>query len=304
MSGIVFDIRRYSLHDGPGIRTAVFLKGCPLRCPWCHNPEGLSPEPDLLRRPERCVSCGACVKACPAGLDPRRDAGARECLAACAAQPGRGFPCSEACPAEAIQTLGIEMDVDTLLRELRGDLPFYEESGGGATFTGGEPLSQPEFLGELLDACRAASIRTAVDTSGYAPGAVVEDIARRADLFLFDLKLADGPRHEALTGAHNASIFANLRILAAAGAPVALRLPIIPGINDLPGDLEALADFARSLGLPWAVHLLPYHGAAGGKYRLRGEEYPLAGLAPPTQESLREIAGLFFARGLAATIGG
>jgi pyruvate formate lyase activating enzyme len=320
-SGLVFDIRKYSIHDGPGIRTAVFLKGCPLRCAWCHNPEGLSPEPEILRRPDRCVrdasvACGRCARACPLGLDPRREAGGERC------RPGPdgtggcpGFtggegallgraPCAEACPAEALQHVGRRMSADEVMRQIREDAPFYEESGGGATFTGGEPLLQGEFLLELLRACRAEGIRSALDTSGWGDRALLLEAGRLADLVLFDLKLVDEERHRAATGVPSGPILENLAALAASGAAIALRVPLVPGWNDTPGDLEAAARFAASLPGRPRVHLLPYHSAAKGKYALRGAAYAMGDTAAPSEAAAAEAAACFERAGLSATIGG
>ena len=321
MMGLVFDIRRYSLHDGPGIRTAVFLKGCPLRCLWCHNPEGLSFEPEVLRRRERCLRrasvanasfarsetmCDRCARACPLGLDPWAEAGS----ARCAPCPKFGA-CAEACPAEALQLVGRRMSVEEVMAEIRADAAFYEESGGGATFTGGEPLAQPEFLLGLLRACRAEGIRSALDTSGWAPGdsgrELMLEAGLLADLVLFDLKLMDEDRHRAATGVPSGPIQGNLLALAGAGASLALRIPLVPGMNDGPGDLAEAARYAASLGLGSSlkVHILPYHDSARGKYALRGESYPMGVSGPASKaEAALAAARVFEMAGLSATIGG
>ena len=310
-SGLVFDVRKYSIHDGPGIRTAVFLKGCPLRCLWCHNPEGLSASPEILHRPDRCVGCGACVRACASSnsgvrdLDPRKDAGSALCANCSAFRACSGAPCAEACPAEALQLVGRRMIVEEVMAEIREDLPFYDESGGGATFTGGEPLMQGAFLLELLCACKAEGIHTALDTSGYAARELVLEAGMLADVVLFDLKLADEARHRAATGVSCAPILENLAALAASGAAIALRVPLIPGINDAPGDLEAAAKVASSCrSAIRKVHILPYHSAAKGKYALRGQAYAMGDALPPGDEAARAAAAVFERAGMSATIGG
>jgi pyruvate formate lyase activating enzyme len=317
-SGLVFDIRKYSIHDGPGIRTAVFLKGCPLHCLWCHNPEGISPEPEILRRVDRCVACGRCERACAlsgahrgAGqdLDPRRDAGGALCETCPSLAAGRPA-CVEACPAEALQLVGTRMRTEDVMAVIRQDRPFYEDSGGGATFTGGEPLAQGAFVLELIKACKAEGIHTALDTSGFASRELVLEAGTLADLVLFDLKLVDSGRHKAATGVPSELIVDNLRALAEAGATIALRVPLIPGINDGSFDLEAAARVAAQAsaaapkGNGMKVHILPYHAAAKGKYQLRGQSYAMGDTAAPTAEAARAAGRVFERAGMAATIGG
>lgn len=308
-SGIIFDIRKFSLHDGPGIRTAVFLKGCPLSCPWCHNPEGRDPDPALLRRGDRCLGCLSCRAACPLGLDPRAAAGG----AACSACPAFGA-CAAACPAEAIQQVGRRMTVAEVMAILRQDRPFYEESGGGVTFTGGEPLAQPFFLLALLAACRTAQIRTAVDTSGYGAPDLVLDVARRTDLLLFDLKLADADLGSTLLGVDYALCLANLEAAARARAAdpahaeVVVRVPIVPGRNDGEQEIAAAADLVARLAGPAGappppVSLLPYHDLARGKRRLWNLEDAMAGARAPDESALAAIAGVFRSRGLKVSLG-
>ena len=311
-SGIVFDIRKFSVHDGPGIRTAVFLKGCPLDCPWCHNPEGRDPRPAILRRAERCILCHACDKACPLGIDPRREAGGP----ACAACPDFGA-CARACPAESLQLVGRRMAVDELMQELRKDRPFYDDSRGGVTFTGGEPLSQPGFLGDLLDACRAEGIHTAVETSGYAKQSVVLDVAARTDLLLFDLKIIDGGKASEILGVDYGVCLGNLKeaaraaaigaaVLAPRGsAPVIVRMPFIPGYNDSGEELAAVSDFVRAAGPGiLGIHLLPYHSSARGKYKLWNIDYRLAALEAPDDAAIEAALAVLSAGGMPARKGG
>jgi pyruvate formate lyase activating enzyme len=315
-SGIIFDIRKFSLHDGPGIRTAVFLKGCSLSCPWCHNPEGRDPSPSVLRRADRCVGCRSCAAACPLGIDPRAEAGSDRC-ASC---PEFGA-CARACPAEALQEVGIRLTVSEVMEAVRQDRAFYDETGGGVTFTGGEPLAQPGFLIELLEACAAQRISAAVETSGHAATPVVLDVARRTDLLLFDLKTADPALGSALTGGEYSLCLKNLeaaaraRVLDPATAEIVVRMPIVPGQNDGTRDIEAAADFVSRLALqaggaarPGSRHLsvclLPYHDLAWGKHRLWGLEYPLGETSAPDAAALEVMIGIFAARGVPARIGG
>jgi pyruvate formate lyase activating enzyme len=298
--GVVFDIQRYSTRDGPGIRTTVFLKGCPASCPWCHNPESWSPGPEVMVLERRCLSCGTCLEVCPHGA--LTSAGARPDIS--------DSPCTlcgtclEACPPDARHLAGREMTVAELMAEVLRDRLFYEESGGGVTFSGGEPLQQHAFLAEALAACRAEGLHTAVDTSGYAPQAQLLALAPLVDLFLYDLKLMDAGRHRALVGVPNAPILDNLRALGAVHGEICVRIPVIPGLNDDEADLEAAAAFAAGVPGVQAVELLPYHRAGAQKFERLGREYRLADVAGPSPERVEALAELFRARGLATTTGG
>ena len=293
VSGWVFNVQRYSLHDGPGIRTTVFLKGCPARCLWCHNPESQSFAPEILVVETRCVSCGTCATVCPHGAPPP---GSRLCTA-CGA-------CVEACPAGARQLAGREMTVHAAVDEVLRDRVFYEESGGGVTFSGGEPLAQPEFLAGLLAACRAAGIHTAVDTCGFSPRERLLALAPLVDLFLFDVKLVDDARHRALTGLPAAPILDNLRALAAVHGNIWIRVPVVPGHTDAEADVAATAALVAGLPGVRRVSLLPYHRTGTQKARRLGREGPLDTLAPPTPGRLDTLAALFRKRGLSVQIGG
>ena len=292
-AGRVFDVQRYSLHDGPGIRTTVFLKGCPLACRWCHNPESQSFAPEVLVTAERCLSCGTCATACEHGAPPPGDARCTACGA-----------CVEACPAGARRLAGRETTVAEVMREVLRDRVFYDDSGGGVTFSGGEPLAQPAFLAALLDASRAAGIHTAVDTCGFAPRGRLMALAPRVDLFLFDVKIVDDARHRALTGVPSAPILANLRALAAAGAAVWIRVPVVPGLNDAEDDLAAAAAVVAALPGAHRVSLLPYHRTGAAKARRLGRARPDIGAEPPPRARLEELAAIFRERGLVTNIGG
>lgn len=288
-TGSVLRLQRFSLHDGPGIRTTVFLKGCPARCPWCHNPESQAPGPELMLFPERCLRCGACATACSNGLDRSR-------CTACGA-------CAEACPAGARQIVGRTATAAEVLEEASRDRVFFDESGGGVTFSGGEPLAQPAFLRELLLGARELGLSTAVDTCGFAPRETLLGLQPLVDLFLYDLKLLDEARHERLTGLPLSPILGNLEAVAAAGARVWLRVPVVPGLTDDEEALARAASLAARLRLA-RVELLPYHATGSGKLHRLGRESPLEGLVPPPAARLEALASVFRARGLETRLGG
>jgi pyruvate formate lyase activating enzyme len=300
VSGTVFDIRRFSVHDGPGLRTTVFFKGCPLRCYWCHNPESQHHRRELMYWPERCIQCEACVTACPNGAITWQDGQPVTDAALC----DLSGACTQACYAEARQVAGRIMSVAEVMAEVKRDISFYETSGGGVTFSGGEPLLQPRFLLGLLEACRDADIHTALDTSGFATWETVDRVRSLVDLFLYDIKLMDPVRHRKYTLVFNPRILDNLRHLAQLGHKVIVRVPIIPGINDDERNLHQTAAFAMGLGGLGRVDLLPYHSAAAGKYERLHRKYRLPRIKSPTDERMGEIAQLFEGYGLRVQIGG
>lgn len=284
VTGIVFDLRRYSVQDGPGIRTTVFLKGCPLRCAWCHNPESQAFKPQLLLRPNRCIGCGACVTTCPtqAIVDPLNTD--RERCQSCGS-------CVAACYAEGRQISGQKMVVREVVAAVERDRVFYEQSGGGVTFSGGEPLAQPQFLGALLRACKSRGLHTTLDTSGFATWAVLDELRENVDFFLYDLKGMDDERHRRYTGVSNRLILENLRRLVEHGHPILVRIPVVPGVNDDEENLCRSGEFLASLPTPPPVELLAYHEIAAAKYAGLGMTPPMAGIRPPGAEELEKIAG-------------
>jgi pyruvate formate lyase activating enzyme len=298
--GRIFDLRRYSIHDGPGIRTTVFLQGCPLSCAWCHNPEGRRLSPFIHLHPDRCIGCAKCVEICPEeALDLTND-GVRTDLDRCLACG----TCTEVCPALARELVGREWSATEVVAEVEKDRPFFEQSSGGVTFSGGEPLSQPEFLLELLRGCGARGLHRAVDTSGFAPRPVVDRIAEETDLFLFDLKLMDSRRHPRITGVPNDQILANLRHLSGTGAALQLRIPLIGGINDDDENIERMIGFIAILPSRPAVTLLPFHASARDKHRRFSMPWRLEGSGAVSEEKVRDIAGGFDEVGLRVEIGG
>ncbi|MBN2206455.1 MAG: glycyl-radical enzyme activating protein [Candidatus Aminicenantes bacterium] len=268
-TGVVFDVQRYALHDGPGIRTTVFLKGCPLRCLWCHNPEGQLGDPELVVRPERCLAeCRACLSACPEKAIRKKAGRVRVDAGACRSCGA----CAEVCPTGALELAGRRISAADAVAEAARDAVFFEESGGGVTFSGGEPLAQPEFLEEMLKACRDRGLATAVDTCGYVPYEILERIEPLTDLFLYDLKVMDAAKHLKLTGADNALILDNIKRLVRSGARVVVRIPVVPGVNDDEDNIVRTAAFLKSLDSPPPVRLLLYHrlGCVKSRRLLRG----------------------------------
>jgi len=299
MTGTCFNIQRYSIQDGPGIRTTVFLKGCPLACTWCHNPEGLSPDPQILVVAERCMGCGACSEVCPnpppVGGEGDDTGDWSRCVAC-----GR---CVEVCPTGARRLVGTSFTVDELLERIERDRAFYETSQGGVTFSGGEPLMQGEFLLASLEECRKRGLHAAVDTSGYAERDLVLEVGRQSDLILYDLKVLDGARHGHLTGVPLEPILENLRALDEAGERIWIRFPLVPGVTDGDANLEALGGLVSSLRNTRRVSLLPFHRAASDKYGRLGRRWSHGGLEPAPDSAQEGAAARLRGFGLEVTIG-
>jgi pyruvate formate lyase activating enzyme len=299
--GIIFDIKKFAVHDGPGIRGTVFFKGCPLRCAWCHNPEGMSAAPEVMVSSQRCLaSCRACVGACP-----------RRALAKAASVivldrercDGCGL-CAAACPAEALQMAGRTVSVGAVMAELAKDEAFYQDSGGGVTFSGGEPLAQVGFLEALLRAAKKRGWHTAVDTSGQAPFESFMKIIPLVDLFLFDLKAIDPARHRDFCGEDNVLVLDNLSRLSLLARSLAIRVPLVPGFNDAPGEMAGIADFCSALPRPHPLHLLAYHRGGSNKRKRLGQADPLPATRPPTAASMQKTRAIFSRHKMTAILGG
>ena len=301
MTGRVFDIKRYSIHDGPGIRTTVFLKGCSLRCLWCHNPESIDPGPNLMYWPSRCSRCYSCLNACPKEALAKDAAGAVVIDRAKCDLCGK---CAEACLYDAMQFVGREMSVEDVLGEAEKDKIFYDQSGGGVTLSGGDPFVQAGFAEALLDGCRARGIRTAVDTAGFANNGVLDRLAPKADLILYDLKSMDDDRHKEFTGVSNAPVLDNLKRLAAGRTEIWVRIPLVAGVNDDDDNIRRTIEFLSSLKTIRRVGLLPYHSSGLDKAHRIGRENEFRKFEAPTEERLAAIAAAFREAGFEVRRGG
>lgn len=299
-SGRVFDVKRYSLHDGPGIRTTVFMQGCPLSCWWCHNPESQSVSPTMHYQRDSCLGCEACVETCDEhALSLTRDGIQRDdnLCRTCG-------ECAEACPSESRELIGRQVSLQEVLLEVEKDRLYYDETGGGVTFSGGEPLAQAEFLIELLRACGERDLHRVVDTSGLAATQTILKVAAHTDLFLFDLKFMDDQRHCQTTGVSNQAILNNLRALDAEGHAVRVRVPVIPGVNDHLQNFKEMADFLAPLKHVRQVDLLPFHPSAREKHRKFGMPWKLNGATELAPERLDEFAAALQGPNLRVEIGG
>ncbi|MBF0210705.1 MAG: glycyl-radical enzyme activating protein [Desulfamplus sp.] len=315
----IFDIKRYAIHDGPGIRTTIFFKGCPLSCLWCHNPEGIEPKPKTIYDPKKCIGCFACVYSCPDkalkvqqnGIYPSDE----NLLALCSRC--YSLICADVCPTKSRERVGKICSVDDILKEVQKDIAFYEESDGGVTFSGGEPLMQWEALVELLKGCKSVDIHTAVDTTGFTSWSILKKVAQFTDLFLFDLKMLDDKKHKLYTGVSNKSILENLKKLAlliknqnsSVKKRIIIRMPLIPTINDDEANIEATGKFIADLednrckSRVKEVNLLPYHDFQRSKYLKFGIDYKPQNILAPTQEQIKRVQERLEAFDLTVSVG-
>ncbi|MEO0277811.1 MAG: glycyl-radical enzyme activating protein [candidate division WOR-3 bacterium] len=292
----IFNIQRFSVEDGPGIRTTVFLKGCPLRCLWCSNPESQSGDKELAYRDSLCKHCGTCVKACPNKVINIVDnflAIDRNKCNACGA-------CVDVCPQEALKIFGKDMTIDEVMEEVMKDVMYYHISGGGVTASGGEPLMQADAVAELFRKCRAVGIHTVLDTSGYADSEKLRRVLKWTNLVLFDIKLLDTNKHRAYTGIGNEVILENAKLIAEYGVPMIIRVPLVPTINDSKEELTAIGEFIRKLGVTVSVEILPYHRLGVAKYKMLGKKYQLDSIPTPTKEDIEKALAILKEKGIIA----
>ena len=295
----VFNIQKFSIHDGPGIRTTVFFKGCPLNCIWCHNPESQSFGREMMTDKEKCTLCGRCAAKCKRGAVAILDGRLVNDLSKC----DLCGSCTDFCARNAREIAGEELTAAEIMKEIEKDRVFYEHSKGGVTFSGGEVMCQPEALAELARACRERGIHVAVDTCGHAPFSSFEKVMEYVDVFLYDIKLMDGELHRKYTGKDSALILDNLMKLDRSGANINLRLPIIGGINDDDGNIEKVLEFIKMTSIR-EINLLPYHDIARSKYLRLGREYDCSIMTVPTGERMDELKSRFEKSGYKVKIGG
>lgn len=300
-SGLIFDVKKYAINDGPGIRIAIFFKGCPLNCRWCHNPESISTKIQKMYSPEKCIGCNACVMACPeeaCTLTPNGITTDRERCTGCGI-------CADICPTRATEMSGRLCTVEELAEVVEKERIFFDQSGGGVTISGGEPLLQPEFLIALLDELGSRSIHRAVDTTGFVKSETMLEVAKRTELFLYDLKLMDSERHKKWTGVDNTRILSNLKLLAETGTLINIRIPLVKGVNDDDENLKETAAFVAKLaGEKKKINILPYHNIAASKYLKLGEKYDPVEMAEPDEAEKARVIEIFKEQNLKVEIGG
>ena len=299
-TGFVFDIKRFSIHDGPGIRTTVFLKGCPLSCLWCHNPESQAQTPELIFYPDRCIYCGACITACQNDAISNQEGNIITDRSLCKV----GGDCVEVCFSGAREIVGKEMTATDVIFEVVKDRPFFDQSNGGVTFSGGEPFHQPDFLEECLRISKDERLHTVVDTCGYSSWEIISRMIDHIDLLLYDVKMIDNQQHQRNTGVDNKLIFDNLKALAKAGKEVHIRYPVIPGFNDSMDNIKILGGLIKDIKGIEHVDLLPYHKLSGDKYRRLDRSYKLDNIKTPLKSELKEIQDCLSSFGLEVVIEG
>lgn len=298
---LIFDIKRYAINDGPGIRVVIFFKGCNLHCAWCHNPESISAKVEKMYAPAKCIKCGSCVEACSKNaikLTPDGIITDPDLCKTCG-------KCAEVCPTKAIEMSGKVMSVAEIIGIIEKERIFFDQSGGGVTFSGGEPLVHSKILMELLHECRKRKIHTAIDTAGHTSVETILEVAKHTDLFLYDLKMMETSMHRKWTLLGNENIIQNLKAIAETGSNIIIRIPLIGGINDTDENIELTAKFISELaGEKKLVHLLPYHSIAENKYMKLGKSGDFEKLKAPDKETLNRVIEKFAEYGIKASVGG
>jgi pyruvate formate lyase activating enzyme len=301
MKGLICDMQRFAIHDGPGIRTLVYMKGCPLTCLWCSTPQSRKKAPEILHIELHCKTCGTCVEACPAdAITLSEEGGVKIDRELCTS----GGECVEACPNQALELVGSHVTPEELFREVDKDSPFYRRSGGGVTVGGGEPTAQHAFVAEFLERCKQYYMHTAMETCGYVKWKHLEKLLEHLDLVYLDIKHMDAREHRRLTGVSNELILKNAARVSAL-RPMIVRIPVVPGCNDSDENILATAKFAAGLGEHFErIELLPYHQFGTQTYGRLGKEYGLAGLEPPSGSHMERLKGIVESCGVEAQIGG
>ena len=298
---LIFDIKRYAINDGPGIRITIFFKGCLLNCKWCHNPESIPRQQQKMYSSDKCIGSSACIEHCPNDaltLTPNGIVTNADLCAMCG-------KCAEVCPTKAMEMTGELMSVEQIMKQIKRETLLMDTSEGGVTFSGGEPLLHHEFLIELLDACGKENIHRCIDTTGYAAKEVLLDVADKSEHFLYDLKIMDSDKHKKWTGVHNEKILDNLKLVASVGMRLNIRIPLIKGVNDDDENIYASAKFIAALeGEKPIVNVLPYHNIAEKKYTKLGKHYDEGIMAEPDIGRQNKILDIFKTYGVNAIIGG
>jgi len=297
-TGIVFNIQRFSIHDGPGIRTTVFCKGCNLHCAWCHNPESMDARPEIQLFENKCIGCGLCFEKCPQHAHSITESGRLFDRTLC-------VRCGEVeaeCPAAALEVCGKTMTAEEVVDEIMRDEPFYQTSGGGATFSGGEALLQKDFIKSATALCKEKGLHVALDTAGALPYEYYQAVLPTVDLFLYDLKIMDPQKHRHYTGVDNARIHENLKKLAKEAKEIWIRIPIIPTVNDCEEEMLKMAALVKEAGGSITrIELLPYHRLGEGKYGSLGKQAPGLNIEPPAKEHMDQLTACFADCGIPAT---
>ena len=301
LTGLVYDFQRFSIHDGPGIRTIVFLKGCPLHCLWCANPESIGRDPEIMLIPHNCIDCRKCLDICPEGViretdDQKRFIDRNRCVMC--------GECQRVCYASAINISGRYMTVSEVLAEVDRDRKFYQRTGGGVTFSGGEPTAQPAFVEELARQAQEMQLHTAIETCGYVKWDTLKSILKHIDLVMYDIKHMDSKAHRRLTGVPNELILKNLQHLSTLGIPFRVRVPLIPVHNDSTENIRATFKFAIGLPNLEALDILPYHRMGEPKWGQLNQSYELHGLSPHTRHQVYELVDIANEYDIEVTVGG